>query len=286
MDLNVIKLIVKNYEHATVEDIEKVIKYIANVKKQELGIDFVFETTLDDGAVLKNERTPDGRMQVEVGLSNLYDIDEARYLGIDYDKNKARGDFVETILSTFHELRHVEQRNNIEDNPLYNDEMTYKITRERVINVSFPGFINLYNYENSYAEIDAMRASLIDTVNFFKYMEVNITPDEVFQVMKERELKYLNYNLDNFGNTYESALNYFDYIYNNPGDIKGYPEILNKLSEDKKIRFNNECVDLHEAYFMEEDNNIKLDILMEESLRLNPLLYDKYPLLQNNTIKK
>lgn len=172
------------------------------------------------------------------------------------------------------------------DNPAHYNELSYKISRERVINESFHGFINLYNYENSYAEIDAMRTSLISTVTFFKQMNVNISPEEVFNVVKKSELKYLKYNLEAFGDTYESALNCFNYLYNNPGNINGYPDVLKNLSDEEKVYFNNECMDLHESYFIEEDNDKKLDILMEASLRLHPELYDKYPLVKNKNIKR
>lgn len=286
MNLNIIKLIVQNYEYAKIEDIEQVLIFIANNKKQKLGIDFVFEVSNNDGGVVKDERTSDGKMQVEVGLSNLYDIAEAEYLGIDYDKNEKRKEFIEAILATFHELRHVEQNNNMIDNPVYNNESVYKMTREKVIREIFPGFINLYNYENADTEIDAMMDSLIETVNFLKQMGSDITADEVFQVMKEKELKHLNYNLDYFGDTYESALKYFTYIYNNKTSIVGYPEILTYLSDEDKILFQSTCMDLHFAYLQETDVDNQLEILKEMALRLSPELYDKYPLLQQNQKKR
>lgn len=97
-------------------------------------------------------------MQAKVGLSNLYDIEELEYLEIDYDKSEKKKEFIEPILTTFHELRHIEQNNNMINNPVYNNE-NYKLTRESIINYSLPGFVNLYNYENSNIEIDAIASS-------------------------------------------------------------------------------------------------------------------------------
>lgn len=90
MYLALISLIVQNYQNATAEDIGELLTYISEMKKQELGFDFSFKTTMDEGGAVLNERTPDGKIQVEIGLSDLYDIDEEKYLGIEYDKDKKR----------------------------------------------------------------------------------------------------------------------------------------------------------------------------------------------------
>lgn len=177
----------------------------------------------------------------------------------------------------FHELRHVVQINNIIDNPVFNYE-TMGMTRELIINEVFPGFINRFNYESSFSEIDAMKTSLFETVSFFQNIGLDINADEVFLVMKEKELSYLNYNLQDFGDSYETAMKYFDKIYGNCTEIKGFPELMNVLSEEQRKIFDSQCYELQESYIIEEDIDSKLNILMEIALLIEPQLYDKYPL--------
>lgn len=154
-----------------------------------------------------------------------------------------RKEFIELILATFHELRHVKQNDNIQDHPISNGD-TQKMTREMIINDSFPGFRQSFNYEQSMMKIDAMRASLEETVSFFREMGVDITPDEVFAVMREKELSYLSYDLQDFGDSYETAIAHFNHIYGKTTDIKGIEDIIESLPDDKKQILYGECQDM------------------------------------------
>ena len=285
MDEITIKLIVQNYNFATIDDIEEILKFIVNKKKNFLGTDFSFNTTSDDGARVLDERDEFGRLQVNVGLSKLYDIQEEKYLNTEYNSLEERKVFIETILSTFHELRHIEQISKMSGDSIISPEL-YNMIREKIINESFPGYVNLFNYESSYSEIDAMKSSLVETAMFFNYMGSDITKDEVFQVMKEKELQYLNYNLDDFGDTYDSALYHFNVLYNSSHEIKGFPEVIKYMSERDRFIFYNECQDLFMTFENETNIYNKLDILMEISLIIHPELYDKYPLDNFNNHKK
>lgn len=284
MDINIIKILVQNYNWATNEDIEEILKYIVRKHTLELGTEVVFNIEYEEGAAVKNQRTDDGKLQLEVGILNFYNARERKEMNQEYESDEERKEFIELILSTYHELRHIEQINNIIDNPVYN-EMNFKITRELIINEAFPGFITVFNYETSISEIDAIKTSLLNTINFFLTMETNITPNEIFEVMKEKELSYLNYNLELFGSDFKTAIKYFDEIYYQTSEIKGYQEMQKLLSEDKKIIFNTYCNDLQIAYNLETKYENKLNILMEMALILMPELYEKYPLLKINNQK-
>lgn len=277
MNVDTIKILVQNYKWATIDDIEEILHFIAKKQMTELGIDIIFEIEYDEGGMVKTERTFDGKLQVEIGILPFCRAREEKESNLETESIDEKKEFIELVLQTFHELRHVVQINNIIDNPVFNEE-TFKMTRELIINESFPGFINRFNYESSISEIDAMRTSLLDTVKFFQDMESDITPDEVFETMKDKELCYLNYNIQNFGSNYVNALNYFNQIYCNPTEINGYPELLQLLTEEKKYIFNNKCLDLHMAYNLEINIEEKLNILMEISLIVSPELYEKYPL--------
>ena len=265
MDNCLIKSIVQNYEWATIEDVEEVLCLIAKNKMNEYGIDIIFNVEYDEGGRVISERSDDGKIQVEIGILPFYTILEEKK------------EFIELILQTFHELRHVIQINNMIDNPILNYE-TKGMTRELIINEVFPGFINRFNYEFSMSEVDAMKTSLFETVSFFQNIGSDITPDEVFRVMREKELSFLNYNLEDFGNGYETAMEYFNKIYGNYTEIKGFPELIYSLSNEEREIFDSQCYKLKESYIMEEDIDGKLDILMEMALLIKPQLYDKYPL--------
>lgn len=285
MDNVTTKLIVQNYNFATTDDIESVLSFIANKKKVELGIDFHFNITLDEGGRVLDERSNDGKLQLDIGLSQLYDIHEQKYLTGECDVLEERKIFIEAILSTFHETRHIEQINNIIDNPVYTDE-NYKMTKERIINEVFPMYTNLFNYESSYCEIDAMKSSLVETSLFFQQMGSDITPNEVFQVMQEKELYYLNYNLNEFGNSYESAIDHFDNLRDSSHKINGFPEIISYMSEEDRTIFYSQCSQLFDFFLQEEDYDKKMDILVNISLIIKPELLDKYPLINNGNYKK
>lgn len=285
MDKNAIKAIVQNYQWSTMDDIEEVLQYIANSKMNELGADIVFETLYEEGGQVSSERTADGKQQVGIGILPLSTIKTDKELGLETDPLEERKEFIEVILQTFHELRHVKQNHDMIDNPIVTAD-TLGMTREQIINDSFPGFRSRFNYESSITEIDAMRTSLIEAVQFFQDMETDITPDEVFQVMKEKEFSYLNYDLKNFGDSYETAMNYFEQIYGKPTEIKGLEELINELPEDKRAIFDTQCQELLTAYNAEPNIDKKLDILREMSLIMSPELQSKYPLSPIQTEKQ
>ena len=277
MDNCLIKSIVQNYEWATIEDVEEVLCLIAKNKMNEYGIDIIFNVEYDEGGRVISERSDDGKIQVEIGILPFYTAKENKTLDSEESILEEKKEFIELILQTFHELRHVIQINNMIDNPILNYE-TKGMTRELIINEVFPGFINRFNYEFSMSEVDAMKTSLFETVSFFQNIGSDITPDEVFRVMREKELSFLNYNLEDFGNGYETAMEYFNKIYGNYTEIKGFPELIYSLSNEEREIFDSQCYKLKESYIMEEDIDGKLDILMEMALLIKPQLYDKYPL--------
>lgn len=285
MDKNAIKAIVQNYQWSTMDDIEEVLQFIADSKMNELGADIVFETQYEEGGQVSSERTADGKQQVGIGILPLSTIKTDKELGLETDPLEERKEFIEVILQTFHELRHVKQNHDMIDNPIVTAD-TLGMTREQIINDSFPGFRSRFNYESSMIEIDAMRTSLIEAVQFFQDMETDITPDEVFQVMKEKEFSYLNYDLENFGDSYETAMNYFEQIYGKPTEIKGLEELINELPEDKRAIFDTQCQELLTAYNAEPNIDKKLDILREMSLIMSPELQSKYPLSPIQTEKQ
>lgn len=280
-NIEYIKAKVQNYESCSIEEIEDIVKFIVNMKKQELGIDFKVDIIFDDGAKVLGERTEDGYLQVEIGLGSLTDIKSDKELGLETDSIEERKQFIELILSTFHELKHVKQNDNMIDHVVSNEE-TLKMTRDEIINESFEGFRNA-NYEQSMVEIDAMKSSLEETVSFFNEMGVDISPDEVFAVMKEKELIHLDYDLQNFGDSYESAIRYFNQIYGNVPEIKGLSDIIKNMPEDKKEIFYKECQDLMDSYNSETDIEKKMELLKEMSLRITPELSEKYPLAHANS---
>ena len=285
MDADIIKLLVQNYKWATTDDIEEILHFIAREQMNKIRKSIVFEIEYDEGGKVKNERTLDGKLQVEIGIlpfCKSRDDEESKLLT---DSVEERKEFIELILQTFHELRHIYQINNIIDNPVFNEE-NFKITREFIINEVFPGFINRFNYEASISEIDAMKTSLLNTIEFFKDMESDITPEEVFEAMKDKELCYLNYDMQHFGSNYLTALNYFEQIYYNPLEIKGYSKLLQLLTEEEKDIFNKQCYDLQIAYDLEPNVEDKLHILMEMALRIKPSLYEKYPLVSKRNKKR
>ena len=283
MNINPIKNIVQNYKWATNLDIEEIIEYIITKKTNELGIEIEFYITYDEGAVVKNERTEDGKLQLQIGILPFYEVREKQEKNEEFGTIEERKEFIELILSTFHELRHIEQINNVIDNPTYN-ENNFKITRELIINELFP-FI-FFNYETSVSEIDAMKTSLLNTIEFFQNMESDIEPNEIFEVMKEKELKYLNYNLENFGSNYKTALNYFETLYGQQPQIKNYEKMLDLLPQEIKVQLHNQCYDLQIAYYTETDIEEKLNTLMNLALTIMPKLYQKYPLLELKNNKR
>jgi len=293
-----IKNKVNNYESCSIDEIEEILNYIADRKRQELGIDFTFETISDTGGCVRSDRTQGGLQQVEIGYQNIVDMKDNKemkrlaelgQIDIDYEIPEVspmgeRKEFIELILATHHELRHVKQNDNLQDNPISNED-NKKMTREKVINHFFTGFRNAYNYEQSMIEVDAMRASLEETARFFQEMGSDITPDEVFAVMKEKELSYLGYDLSEFGDSYESAITHFDQIYGKTTEIKGIAEIISSLPEDKKRMFFEQCQDLMDRYTTETDIEKRLELLESMALRMSPELKEQYP-LTNSQIER
>lgn len=272
-----IKNKVLNFADCSIEEIDEILNFIANRKREELGIKFEFQTVYDDGGRVKPERTQEGLQDVEIGEWPLASIKSDKELGVQTNSIDERKEFIELILQTFHELRHVKQNDNIQDHPIVNEE-TLNMTRENIVNESFYGFINRFNYEESMIEVDAMKTSLEETVIFFQDMGSDITPDEVFAVMKEKELSYLDYDMQEFGDTYESAIEYFNKIYGKRTEIKGIPEILRMLPEDKRQILDTQCQDLMDNFNKETDIDKKMNLLMQMSLVMFPELREKFPL--------
>ena len=290
MDKKVIKGLADNYEYCSIEDIKDIIIYITEQKKQELGIDFEIEIDeAEEGACVCNQRTEKGLQKVVIGCKALADLKENKekrtLIEIGEIENETpppevlpeeeRKTYIELILSIYHEFRHVKQIDEIQDHPISNEE-TKKMTRERVINDSLNGFVNHYNYESSMLEIDAMRASLKETADFFKEMDSDITPDEIFDVMKEKEMVLLKFDTHDFGESFETAIKHFDDIYGKIPDIKGRPE---DMLNDKSLVMNGKCKDLLDRYYTETDVDKKMDLLEELSLQINPELREEYPLI-------
>ena len=285
----IINSIVNDGQDYSIEDIEQVLNYIADEKRQELGNIFVVETTYDNGAQVKHERTEQGLLQIEIGYEEIYNIleqkelhkygllDESMIIHND-THNDERKAFIELILSLFHELQHVKQIDSITNPTIPNDE-TIRMTQETVINEFFPGFISQYNYEQSILEIDAMRASLKDTVDFFSRMKVHISSNEVFNVMKEKELSYLKYDLQAFGNTYDTAISYFEQIKGKMNDINGIDKSIELLEDQERKKLFKQCEDLIQAYGEETNVEKKLDLLEQMALRMKPELAKQYPLI-------
>ena len=65
---------------------------------------------------------------------------------------------------------------------------------------------------------------------------------------------YLNYNLDDFGDSYESAIDFFNKIYGNCDEIKGFPELLTLLTEEQRRIFDTECYELKKYYIINTRN--------------------------------
>ncbi len=277
MDKDVIKRCVQNYEWCSMDEIDDILNFIAERKKQELGIEFDFETSrYEDGGIVKTERGENGQQQVEIGEGPLTTIKEDKELGEEIDPGQERKEFIELILQTFHELRHVKQNDNIQDNPISTEE-NIKMTREKIINHSFTGFTNS-NYEQSITEIDAMKASLEETARFFGEMGSDITPDEIFAVMQEKEFAYLGYDIDAFGGSYDTAVAFFGQISGKTTDIKGLEQTISGLPEDKKAILETECQDLMSNYNAETDVEKKMELLKQMSLKMTPELREQYPL--------
>lgn len=66
MDIESIKSKVNNYESCSIDDIEEILNFIAERKKQEQGIDFEFEVISDTRAFVSKDRTVDGLQQVAI----------------------------------------------------------------------------------------------------------------------------------------------------------------------------------------------------------------------------
>lgn len=271
-----IKNKVNNFENCSIEEIDSILNFIAIRFRKKYNFDFDFTIEFEEGACVKHERNLNGLQQVEIGNMKLALIKTDKDLGLEVDLNEEKKEFVELILSTFHELRHVVQNYYIQDRPIEN-EKTLMFTQEKIINEVFPGFIT-YNYEQSAVEIDAMMSSLVETVSFFRSMNFDISKDEVLEIMKEKELAFCNYCLNDFGDSYDSALEYFRTIIADRRKIneldnmlKSFWEVIDDPQKSKVSKLVKKVI---------EDKNIdsQLNILEEISLIIKPELKETYPL--------
>ena len=290
MDINHIKKLVQTYNSVSMEDIEEIIKYIIARENSKLGMECNLSIEYEEGGALHENNMLEDTYSLQIGINPLFEIKEKK-AAISYgiitinseEESKLlqdeRQEFIELILQIFHELRHLEQMYNIIEHPILTED-TLRMTQEKVLNDVFPGMMTVYNYEISKLEIDAMMTSLYKTVEFLKEMGFDITPDEVFDVMKQKEIIHLNYDLNYFGNKFESAMNYFNQIYHNQNAIKCFEETLKLLSEEEKIQFHEQCQHLYNAYKTTKDVEEKWNILVSMALIMKPELYNKYPLLQ------
>ena len=297
MNINNIKKIVQTYNLVSMEEIEEVIKYIIVRENSILGMKCNLSIEYEEGGALRDKAPLEDTYSLQIGINPLFAVKEKKE-AISYgiitvnseEENKLLQDekqeFIELILQIFHELRHLEQMYNIVERPILTED-TLRMTQEKIINDAFPGMMNIYNYEISKLEIDAMITSLYKTVEFLKEMGFDITPNEVFAVMKQKELIHLNYDLNCFGNTFESAITYFNQIYHTQNIINGFEETLKLLSEEEKLQFYDQCQYLYLAYKTTNDMEEKWNILVSMSLIMKPELYNKYPLiqLQNSKIR-
>ena len=290
MDINHIKNLVQNYNLVSMDDIEQVIKYIVARENYRLMMECNLFIEYEDGGALREKNKQEDKYSLQIGINPLHEIKEKKE-AIRYDiititseeKRKLlqeeQEEFIELILQTFHELKHLEQIYNIVERPMLTDD-TLKMTQEKILNDVFPGLMTIYNYEISKLEIDAMMTSLYKTVEFLQEMGLDITPNMVFDVMRKKELIHLNYDLNKFGNTFESAMTYFNKIYHAQKGIKGFEETLKLLSDEEKVNFNEQCQHLYFEYKMEKDPEQQWNILVSMALIMKPELYNKYPLIQ------
>ena len=137
----------------------------------------------NEGEKVMNE-IKEKKAAISYGIITVNSEEESKMLQDEHQE------FVELILQIFHELRHLEQMYNIIEHPILTED-TLRMTQEKVLNDTFPGLMTVYNYEISKLEIDAMMTSLYKTVEFLKEMGFDITPDEVFDVMKQKEIIHI-----------------------------------------------------------------------------------------------
>ena len=271
-----IKNKVNNFENCSIEEIDSILNFIAIGFRKKYNFDFDFTIEFEEGACVKHERNLNGLQQVEIGNMKLALIKTDKDLGLEVDLNEEKKEFVELILSTFHELRHVVQNYYIQDRPIEN-EKTLMFTQEKIINEVFPGFIT-YNYEQSAVEIDAMMSSLVETVSFFRSMNFDISKDEVLEIMKEKELAFCNYCLNDFGNSYDSALEYFGSIIVDRRKINELDNMLKSFWDGLDDPQKSKVSKLVEKVIEDKNIDSQLNILEEISLIIKPELKETYPL--------
>ena len=271
-----IKNKVNNFENCSIEEIDSILNFIAIGFRKKYNFDFDFTIEFEEGACVKHERNLNGLQQVEIGNMKLALIKTDKDLGLEVDLNEEKKEFVELILSTFHELRHVVQNYYIQDRPTQN-EKTLMFTQEKIINEVFPGFIT-YNYEQSAVEIDAMMSSLVETVSFFRSMNFDISKDEVLEIMKEKELAFCNYCLNDFGNSYDSALEYFGSIIADRRKINELDNMLKSFWEGLDDPQKSKVSKLVKEVIEDKNIDSQLNILEEISLIIKPELKETYPL--------
>lgn len=289
MDDNHIKTLVQAYNSISMDDIEEIIKYIVTRENSILGMECNLSIEYEEGGSLRDKATKEDKYSLQIGiypLSEIKEQKEAIHYGI---KNvnledertllqNEKQEFIELILQIFHELRHLEQNYSIVERPVFTED-TLRMIQEKIIDNAFPGLMSVYNYETSKLEIDAMMTSLYKTVIFFKEMELDITPDEIFEVMKHKELIHLNYERDFFGNTFASAINYFNQIYYVQSAVHSFEKAFELLNETEKTQFHEQCQDLYLTYKTTTSAEDKWNILVSMALIMKPELYDKYHLL-------
>ena len=75
MDIEYIKSRVNNFQSCSIQEIEEILNFIADRKRQELGIQFEFDTVYEVGGMVNpEERSEEGYLHVEIGEGALADI--------------------------------------------------------------------------------------------------------------------------------------------------------------------------------------------------------------------
>ena len=88
MDMKSIKNKVLNFADCSIEEIDEILNFIADRKREELGIDLEFQTVYDDGGRVKPERTQEGLQDVEIGewpLASIKKVNICFSLKISYN---------------------------------------------------------------------------------------------------------------------------------------------------------------------------------------------------------
>lgn len=235
-----------------------------------------YSNCLDKGGNV-SDRMSNGALDFKIGTEmNAIFLDKICNKNVSHNDEKKA--FIKTLLTVFHETRHVHQFYNVKFRPLFNSE-TKRITIEKAINDVFPGF-QLYNYENSVTEADAFKHSLFCTYNLVKKCHCDISKEDIYNAFIEnlkKSDKNFDYNI--LGNNFDSLIKGFNYIITNPKKVH-LKKVLLDLDNETRDRFEKQYKKEFKKYDKELNTSKALDILMKIAIKENPKLYKNYPLLE------